>query len=219
MVGLLLISVVGVAAFLLTQDDDSDEDGDLATDRTETGEEETDEGDQRGRSNTGGAEERTPPTSSAPATTAATTTSSTTSTTAITAPAAASIGDCVGVTAEGNFLGVGSCSDGGAPYRVVNVVDSPSECSSDAWYTPSGDRVLCMEINVLLNYCYVFPKGASGGLDGWITSATDCYTPGTVHVIDIVPGATSGDICTQDYEWNYWYDLAPPQMTVCVMEY
>lgn len=135
-------------------------------------------------------------------------------------PAAAAVHDCIAVDSAGYMLGTGSCADGGSPYTVVEVIEGTASCSNpDHSYTPSGGYLLCLEANLVLNHCYVFPQGASAGLDGWITVAGACKAPGTVHVVDIVPGATDGDSCTDDYEWNYWYGINAPVMVACVMKY
>lgn len=214
---LLALALVGVGAFALTRDggDETEVAGEGAGSGSSRDDGDSDGGQATDPDADGGAGSVPTTEPSAPTTTVVPTT-----TVATTVPAQASVGDCVAVDTTGSFLGVGSCSDGGAPYKVVDVVDSPDACSAESWYTSSGDQALCMEVNVLLNYCYVFPKGAtSGGLDGWITAASDCHVPGTVHVVDLVAGATNGDSCTQTYEWNYWYELRPPQMVACVMEY
>lgn len=136
------------------------------------------------------------------------------------AAAEASVNDCIAVDSGGYFTGTGSCSDGGTPYTVTEVVEGTQTCSDpDASFTPSGDYLLCLQVNLVETYCYVFPEGASGGVDGWITVASACEAPGTVHVIDIVPGADNGDLCTDDYEWNYWYGFVTPHMVACVMKY
>jgi hypothetical protein len=136
------------------------------------------------------------------------------------APAEAAVNDCIAVDSSGYFSGTGSCADGGTPYTVTEVVEGTQTCSDpDASYTPSGDYLLCLQVNLVETYCYVFPEGPSGGVDGWITVASACEAPGTVHVIDIVPGADNGDLCTSDYEWNYWYGFVTPHMVACVMRY
>jgi hypothetical protein len=129
------------------------------------------------------------------------------------APAEADVNDCIAVDETGNFLGTGSCSDGGATYEVVEVVDGYGTCSDpDASYTPSGDYLLCLHVNLVETYCYA-------GIQSWITPADACEAPGTVHVIDIVPDVDNGDSCTTDYEWNRWYSFTAPRMVACVMEY
>ena len=135
-------------------------------------------------------------------------------------PAQAAVHDCIAVDTSGYMTGTGSCSDGGTPYVVTEVVDGLGPCSDpDASFTPSGGYLLCLEVNLVLNHCYEFPEGASGGVDGWITAADACKAPGTVHVIDIVPGVDNGDYCTTDYEWNHWYGFYAPDMVACVMKY
>lgn len=128
-------------------------------------------------------------------------------------PAEADVNDCIAVDEGGNFLGTGSCSDGGATYEVVEVVDGFDTCSDpEASYTPSGDYLLCLHVNLVETYCYQ-------GITSWVTPADGCELPGTVHVIDIVPDVDNGDYCTTDYEWNRWYSFTAPRMVACVMEY
>lgn len=128
-------------------------------------------------------------------------------------PAKAEVNDCISVDAAGNFLGTGSCSDGGATYEVVEVVDGFGTCSdANASYTPSGGYLLCLHVNLVETYCYQ-------GIQSWVTPADGCELPGTVHVIDIVPGVDNGDHCTTNYEWNRWYSFTAPEMVACVMEY
>ena len=135
-------------------------------------------------------------------------------------PAEADVHDCIAVDSGGYLLGSGSCADGGTPYTVVEVVEATQSCSNpEHSYTPSGDYLLCLEINLVLNHCYVFPEGPNGGLDGWITASGTCQAPGTVHVIDLVPGASDDANCTTDYEWDYWYGITAPAMVACVMKY
>ncbi|HMG39896.1 MAG TPA: hypothetical protein VK611_01150 [Acidimicrobiales bacterium] len=134
--------------------------------------------------------------------------------------AQAAVHDCIAVDTAGYMTGAGSCSDGGTPYLVAEVVEGTGTCSDpEASFTPSGGYLLCLEVNLVLNHCYVFPEGASGGVDGWITAADACEAPGSVHVIDIVPGVDTGDYCTDDYEWNHWYGFYAPDMVACVMKY
>jgi hypothetical protein len=136
------------------------------------------------------------------------------------AEAEAAVNDCIAVDSGGYFTGTGSCADGGTPYTVTEVVEGTQTCSDpEASFTPSGDYLLCLQVNLVETYCYVFPEGDSGGVDGWITVASACEAPGSVHVIDIVPGADNGDLCTDDYEWNYWYGFVTPHMVACVMKY
>jgi hypothetical protein len=131
-------------------------------------------------------------------------------------PAEAEVHDCIAVTSDGYFNGTGSCNSGGTPYTVTEVVDGSSSCSNpEAAYTPSGDYLLCLEVNLVLNYCYVFPTG----VNQFVTVASACEAPGTVHVIDIVPGVDTGDYCTNEYEWNRWYSFTAPVLVACVMEY
>jgi hypothetical protein len=129
-------------------------------------------------------------------------------------PAEAVRNDCIAVYSDGTFQGTGSCADGGAPYKVVEVVDSTSYCAdSENDYIYSGDYTLCLEVNLVLNHCYIIPE------DGWITTPFACEDPGSVHVIDIVPGVDSDEYCTDDYEWNAWYQFESPHEVVCVMSY
>jgi hypothetical protein len=137
-------------------------------------------------------------------------------------PAEAAVNDCIAVFDDGSFWGTGSCSEGGAPYEVVEVVDGFSSCTdTEVGSVVSGDYLLCVQPHLVETYCYVFPHEPGGGIDGWITPADACEAAGTVHVIDIVPGVSDNgaDYCTTDYEWNRWYGFYTPEMVACVMEY
>jgi hypothetical protein len=133
------------------------------------------------------------------------------------APPPAGPNDCVAVTSAGDFLGTGSCVDGGAPYLVTEVLDSTGVCADPggAWII-EGSHILCLQLNLVETYCYVFP---AAGTSGFITPAGACEAPGTVHVIDVVPGATDDSGCTTQFEWNRWYAFTSPQMVVCAMVY
>lgn len=226
MIGVVLVVMAGTVGLVMAISDDSDDDGD----RTETAQRDSnDDGEPSDPSDTAppsdggdggdvsGGGEPPPPASTAPPADVTNPPPAPTTSTTPRAPAQVAVGECVQVTENGNLLGKGSCSNGGAPYKVTAVVDPDEDCP--ARYTPSGDYVLCLELNVMETYCYTFPRGENGGLGGWVTPAPACRASGTVHVIDVVPGATSGDSCTTQYEWNYWYGVSAPQMVVCVMEY
>lgn len=137
-------------------------------------------------------------------------------------PAEASVSDCVSVDSAGTFLGTGSCSEGGATYEVIEVVEEFESCSSiGVGEIVSGDYRLCLQPHLLETYCYDFGLDANDVMNGWITPAGECELPGTVHVIDIVPGITDNgsDYCTTDYEWDLWYSFDLPQMVVCIKKY
>ena len=130
-------------------------------------------------------------------------------------PPPAKIGQCIVVNEEGDFLGIGNCNGSRGTYRVVSVDYSQGDCADpeSAYITEDGYR-LCLELHLVRNYCYKFPKG-----DGWVVGAVKCKAKGTVHVIDIVPGGANGDRCTQEYQWNRWYRFLHPTVVYCVMEY
>jgi hypothetical protein len=132
-------------------------------------------------------------------------------------PAQAELNDCIAVSYSGDFLGTGSCVDGGAPYVVTEVVDTGIGCSnSEAAWNDDGYHRLCLEVNLVENYCYDFPDPGS---TDWLVPALACEEPGTVAVIDIVPGAVDDSGCTTQFEWNRWYAFTAPQMVACVMEF
>lgn len=97
---------------------------------------------------------------------------------------------------------------------MVNSVFNRGACpnAGSPFITVDG-YVLCLQLHLVERYCYVFPQG-----QGWVTGAR-CREPGTVHVIDIVPGATTGAGCTRSYRWSHWYSFKHPQAVYCVMVY
>jgi len=199
-IGLVLITMVaGIAIGFASSDDDS-ADARGASAASDSGDS-SDAG-----ANPGGAGAGVPETP---------TTVATAPTTLPPAPAAAAVNDCVHVTVGGSLSGTGSCSGGGTPYMVTEVLPAGGVCShpNASWMT-SGDHVLCMQVNLIETYCYDIPDADLA----WITPST-CELPGTQHVIDVVPGATSDTACTTDYQWNRWYNIPYPQQIVCVMAY
>ncbi|MFI6824583.1 hypothetical protein ACIBJE_27115 [Micromonospora sp. NPDC050187] len=136
-------------------------------------------------------------------------------TTSAPAPLPARIGQCISVSATGDFQGIGNCNGTMGTYRVVSVDAAQNACADprSAYITENGYR-LCLELHLVRNRCYKFPTG-----DGWIVGAPKCKAKGTVHVIDIVPGASNGDRCTRDYRWNRWYRFTNPTVVYCVMKY
>jgi hypothetical protein len=133
--------------------------------------------------------------------------------TTTTVPAPAAVSECISVSSSGGFLGTGSCAEGGAPYRVLEAFDGVASCADpDNSIAVSGTWSFCVEVNLVENYCYSIPDF------GWITPST-CEAPGTVHVVDIVPGATTDSACTQEFQWNRWYAFESPIMVACVMAY
>ncbi|MFG3420919.1 hypothetical protein ACIBTZ_21850 [Micromonospora sp. NPDC049460] len=130
-------------------------------------------------------------------------------------PPPAKIGQCIVVSEDGDFLGIGNCNGTRGTYRVVSVDYDRGACADpeSAYITEDGYR-LCLELHLVRNYCYKFPKD-----DGWIVGASKCKAKGTVHVVDIVPGASNGDRCTRDYRWNHWYRFTHPTVVYCVLKY
>ncbi|MEU4644502.1 hypothetical protein [Micromonospora sp. NPDC023814] len=130
-------------------------------------------------------------------------------------PPPAKIGQCIVVSEDGDFLGIGNCNGTRGTYRVVSVDYERGACADpeSAYITEEGYR-LCLELHLVRNYCYKFPKN-----DGWIVGASKCKAKGTVHVVDIVPGASNGDRCTRDYRWNRWYRFTHPTVVYCVLQY
>jgi hypothetical protein len=130
-------------------------------------------------------------------------------------PSPVDVGDCISVNEEGDYLGVGNCNGSRGTYRVLSTDYSQGTCSDpeSPYITVDGYR-LCLELYLVRNYCYKFPKGS-----GWVVGASACKAKGTVHVIDIVPGASNGDRCTRDYKWNHWYRFTHPTVVYCVMQY
>ncbi|MEV4412567.1 hypothetical protein [Catellatospora sp. NPDC049609] len=130
-------------------------------------------------------------------------------------PAPVRVGDCVAVDTSGNYLGLGNCNGSSGTYRVLSVDHSQRTCADpDSPYITVDGYRLCMELYLVRNYCYKLPAGS-----GWVTAAAKCKAKGTVHVIDIVPGAKNGDRCTRDYKWNHWYRYTHPTVVYCVMKY
>jgi len=130
-------------------------------------------------------------------------------------PPPAKIGQCIVVNEQGDFLGIGNCNGSRGTYRVVSVDYDRNECADpkSGYITEDGYR-LCLERHLVRFYCYKFPKG-----NGWIVAASACKAKGTVHIIDIVPGASNDRGCTRDYKWNRWYRFTNPTVVYCVMQY
>ncbi|MGC4788067.1 hypothetical protein ACLQ22_09500 [Micromonospora sp. DT178] len=130
-------------------------------------------------------------------------------------PPPARIGQCIAVSVAGKFQGIGNCNGSIGTYRVVSVDYSQGQCADpgSAYLTERGYR-LCLERHLVRLRCYKFPTG-----NGWIVGAPKCKAKGTVHVIDIVPGATNGNSCTRDQRWNRWYRFTNPTVVYCVMKY
>ncbi|MBE1490008.1 hypothetical protein [Plantactinospora soyae] len=130
-------------------------------------------------------------------------------------PAPARIGQCIGVDAGGGFLGVGNCNGSSGTYRVVSVDYDRRGCAEPGmpYITENGYR-LCLEHHLVRFFCYKFPKD-----EGWVVHAPKCKAKGTVHLIDIVPGASNGNKCTRDRKWNRWYRFTYPTVVYCVMQY
>lgn len=130
-------------------------------------------------------------------------------------PPPAKIGQCIVVSEDGDFRGVGNCNGTRGTYRVVSVDYDQGACADpkSAYIGEDGYR-LCLERHLVRNYCYKFPKG-----NGWIVGASKCKAKGTVHIVDIVPGATNDRNCTRDYRWNRWYRFTHPTVVYCVMQY
>jgi hypothetical protein len=141
---------------------------------------------------------------------------------------AVDVDDCIQVTPDGTFRARGSCA-GGDPYRVVRILDgnegplSSSDCPSldhdhifyDAIGADGVNDMLCLEVNLVESYCYRIPE------QGFITSSypDPCESPGTVHVVEVVPGASDDSGCTTNLQWNRWYAFDTPIMVACVMAY
>ncbi|MBB4962556.1 hypothetical protein [Micromonospora polyrhachis] len=130
-------------------------------------------------------------------------------------PPPAKIGQCIAVSEQGDFQGVGNCNGTRGTYRVLSVDYERNDCANPkaAYITEDGYR-LCLELHLVRFYCYKFPKG-----NGWIVAASKCKAKGTVHIIDIVPGAANDRQCTRDYKWNRWYRFTDPVVVYCVMQY
>jgi hypothetical protein len=130
-------------------------------------------------------------------------------------PAPARVGECIGVDEAGTFEGTGSCNGTKGTYKVLTVDYSRDTCSDpeSPYITQSGYR-MCLELYLVRTYCYKFPSGP-----GWVVPAAACKAKGTVHVIDIVPGAANSNGCTRDYKWNRWYQFQHPTVVYCVMQY
>jgi hypothetical protein len=130
-------------------------------------------------------------------------------------PPPAKVGQCLVVDEQGDYLGLGNCNGTRGTYRVVSADYAQGDCADTGspYITVDGYR-LCLELYLVRFYCYKFPKG-----NGWVVGATACKAKGTVHVMDIVPGASNGDRCTRDYKWNHWYRFTHPTVVYCVMQY
>ncbi|MEU6076264.1 hypothetical protein [Micromonospora sp. NPDC047074] len=130
-------------------------------------------------------------------------------------PPPAKIGQCIAVSTTGQFQGIGNCNGTRGTYRVVSIDRSQGDCADpdSAYITEDGYR-MCLERHLVRFRCYKFPTGR-----GWIVGAPKCKAKGTVHIIDIVPGASNGNRCTRDYKWNRWYRFTDPTVVYCVMKY
>ncbi|GAA3232877.1 hypothetical protein GCM10010532_069330 [Dactylosporangium siamense] len=130
-------------------------------------------------------------------------------------PAPARVGECISVDEIGTYLGTGSCNGTKGAYKVLTVDYSRDTCPDpeSPYITEDGYR-LCLEVYLVRTYCYKFPSGS-----GWVVPASACKAKGTVHIIDIVPGATNSNNCTRDYKWNRWYQFSHPTVVYCVMQY
>ncbi len=130
-------------------------------------------------------------------------------------PAPVKVGDCISVDESGSYLGLGNCNGSRGTYRVLSVDGEQNTCSdSESPYITVDTYRLCLELYLVRNYCYKFPKGS-----GWVVGASACKAKGTVHIIDIVPNASNGDRCTKDYKWNHWWRFDHPRVVYCVMQY
>jgi hypothetical protein len=130
-------------------------------------------------------------------------------------PAPVTVGQCISVDEQGDYLGIGNCNGTSGTYRVLSVDSSQGSCADpqSPFITVDGYR-LCLELYLVRTYCYKFPQG-----NGWIVGATACKAKGTVVVVDIVPNASNGNNCTRDYQWNRWYRFTHPTVVYCVMQY
>ncbi|GAA4243135.1 hypothetical protein [Dactylosporangium darangshiense] len=101
---------------------------------------------------------------------------------------------------------------------MVRTGTAPTRCKApitgESTLVYVGGYRLCLELYLVRTYCYKFPSGP-----GWVVAAPACKAKGTVHVIDIVPGASNGNNCTRDYKWNRWYQFLHPTVVYCVMQY
>lgn len=135
-------------------------------------------------------------------------------TTTVRPPPPVNVGDCIEVGSTGALVGSGNCDVSHLPYRVTAVKDNYASC--DDRESPSIIEYgyqLCLEIHMAESYCYDIPA------EGWVTPARACRTPGSSHVIDVVPGATNGNKCTRKLQWNWWYPFTHPNVVYCVMRY
>lgn len=131
-------------------------------------------------------------------------------------PAPARVGDCIAVDVTGDFQGIGNCNGSRGTYRVLSVDRAQGTCTDpDGPYITTDGYRLCLELYLVRTYCYTFPKND----DGFITGAPKCKVKGTVHVLDIVPGAKNGDRCSNAYKWNHWYRFTHPTVVYYVMQY
>ncbi|MEO3928078.1 hypothetical protein ABGB07_30055 [Micromonosporaceae bacterium B7E4] len=130
-------------------------------------------------------------------------------------PPPAKIGQCIAVSEDGDFQGIGNCNGTSGTYRVVSVDYEQGECADpEAPYLTEDGYRLCVELHLVRNRCYKIPKGR-----GWIVGASKCKAKGTVHIVDVVPGASNDDGCTRNYRWNGWYRFTHPTVVYCVMQY
>jgi serine/threonine protein kinase len=136
-------------------------------------------------------------------------------TTTVKPPPPVNVGDCIEVDSAGALVGSGNCDVSHLPYRVTAVKDNYASCDDpeSASITEDGYQ-LCLEIHMAERYCYNIPEQG-----GWVTPALACRTPGSSHVIDIVPGATNDRKCTRRLQWNWWYAFTHPNVVYCVMRY
>jgi hypothetical protein len=126
----------------------------------------------------------------------------------------ASVGDCIVVNSSGAFQGIGNCDGTRGTYEVNSVKYHGSCIDPESPYITQDGYRLCLEAHLVRNHCYVIPQG-----QGWVTGARECRAPGSVSVVDIVPGATDSSECTRAYQWNHSYAFHHPQVVYCVMQY
>lgn len=96
---------------------------------------------------------------------------------------------------------------------MTEVVSGGAGCSgATSGSIGDGAHRYCVVENLAETYCYTIPS------QGWITPS-QCRVPGSVHVVDIVPGASDGSACTRDYVWTRWYHFPAPGVVACVNEF
>lgn len=142
-----------------------------------------------------------------------------TPTTTVRPPAPLAIGQCIAVDSSGKGSTPGDCEGGGAPYQVMSVDYGSSTCAD-----PSMGRItmdgysVCLTGHLVYLHCYTMPP--PGG--GWMQGTSACRTPGTFHVIAVLPGATSSDACSPYYRQGYWnwnFVFHNPNIAYCVLRY